>query len=383
MEIKTVEEINQYIGSTVNPSDNPDTVYELYSVPSFESQHPEIIKGEDIGSSKITVEEGDVLVCKINPRINRVWIVKRHTSYPLLASSEWIVIRNRDIDSNYLKWYFSSPTFRNLLVSQVAGIGGSLTRAQPKQVAKYPVPVVGKEEQRRIAALLDKVSDLITKRRAQLDKLDLLEKARFVEMFGDQRTNPKGWKTGRIRDVVNEVKYGTSRPAVEGGTYKYLRMGNITFDGHLDLNDLKYIDIPEPEIEKCIVRKGDVLFNRTNSKELVGKTCVFDLDEPMVIAGYIIRVRVNERVIPEYLSAVLNSQYGKQTLSDMCKAIVGQANINAQELQNIAILIPPIELQREFALFIHRVNRLVSNVTDGIKKLETLKKALMQRVFIV
>lgn len=383
MEIKTVEEINQYIGSTVNPSDNPDTVYELYSVPSFESQHPEIIKGEDIGSSKITVEEGDVLVCKINPRINRVWIVKRHTSYPLLASSEWIVIRNRDIDSNYLKWYFSSPTFRNLLVSQVAGIGGSLTRAQPKQVAKYPVPVVGKEEQRRIAALLDKVSDLIAKRRAQLDKLDLLEKARFVEMFGDQRTNPKGWKTGRIRDVVNEVKYGTSRPAVEGGTYKYLRMGNITFDGHLDLNDLKYIDIPEPEIEKCIVRKGDVLFNRTNSKELVGKTCVFDLDEPMVIAGYIIRVRVNERVIPEYLSAVLNSQYGKQTLSDMCKAIVGQANINAQELQNIAILIPPIELQREFALFIHRVNRLVSNVTDGIKKLETLKKALMQRVFIV
>ena len=185
MEIKTVEEINQYIGTTVNPLDNPDTVYELYSVPSFESQHPEIIKGEDIGSSKITVEDGDVLVCKINPRINRVWVVKWHTSYPLLASSEWIVIRNCDIDSDYLKWYFSSPTFRNLLVSQVAGIGGSLTRAQPKQVAKYPVPLVGKEEQRRIAALLDKVSDLIAKRRAQLDKLDLLVKAQFVEMFGD------------------------------------------------------------------------------------------------------------------------------------------------------------------------------------------------------
>ena len=71
-----------------------------------------------------------------------------------------------------------------MLVSQVAGIGGSLTRAQPKQVAKYPVPLVGKEEQRRIAALLDKVSDLIAKRRAQLDKLDLLVKAQFVEMLG-------------------------------------------------------------------------------------------------------------------------------------------------------------------------------------------------------
>ena len=209
MEIKTVEEINQYIGTTVNPLDNPDTVYELYSVPSFESQHPEIIKGEDIGSSKITVEDGDVLVCKINPRINRVWVVKWHTSYPLLASSEWIVIRNCDIDSDYLKWYFSSPTFRNLLVSQVAGIGGSLTRAQPKQVAKYPVPLVGKEEQRRIATTLDKVSDLIAKRRAQLDKLDLLVKARFVEMFGDPVTNPYGYPVHQLSDYIEFLTSGS------------------------------------------------------------------------------------------------------------------------------------------------------------------------------
>lgn len=282
-----------------------------------------------------------------------------------------------EVEKNYLFYFMPSALKR--IEEKTPFV--TVKHLSARELNKVSVPLPPLKEQRRIAALLDKVSDLIAKRRAQLGKLDLLVTARFVEMFGDQRTNPKGWKTGRIRDVVNEVKYGTSRPAVEGGTYKYLRMGNITFDGHLDLNDLKYIDIPEPEIEKCIVRKGDVLFNRTNSKELVGKTCVFDLDEPMVIAGYIIRVRVNERVIPEYLSSVLNSQFGKQTLSDMCKAIVGQANINAQELQNIAILIPPIELQREFALFVDRVNRLVSNVTDGIEKLETLKKALMQKFF--
>ena len=238
------------------------------------------------------------------------------------------------------------------------------------------------EEQRRIAALLDKVSDLIAKRQAQLDKLDLLVKARFVEMFGDQYTNPKGWETGTIRDVVSEVKYGTSRPAVEGGAYKYLRMGNITFDGHLDLNDLKYIDIPESEIEKCMVKKGDVLFNRTNSKELVGKTCVFDIDEPMVIAGYIIRVRVNERVLPDYLSAVLNSQYGKRTLADMCKTIVGQANINAQELQNIAILIPPVELQCQYSQYIYQIDKVVISIKRSLEKLEVLKKSLLQQYFM-
>lgn len=244
---------------------------------------------------------------------------------------------------------------------------------------EIPLPPLG--EQCRIAAVLDKVSGLIAKRRAQLAKLDELVKVRFVEMFGDPVSNPKGWNNGTIRDVVSEVKYGTSRPAVDGGTYKYLRMGNISFDGHLDLSDLKYIDIPDSELEKCMVRKGDVLFNRTNSKELVGKTCVFDLDEPMVIAGYIIRVRVNKKVLPIYLSAVLNSQYGKQILADMCKAIVGQANINAQELQDIAILIPPIELQEKFSNSVETVKKSKLTIQQSLDKLEVLKKALMQQYF--
>ena len=282
-----------------------------------------------------------------------------------------------EVDKNYLFYFMPSALKR--IEEKTPFV--TVKHLSAKELNKVVVPLPTLEEQCRIAALLDKVSGLIAKRRAQLDKLDLLVKSRFVEMFGDQYTNPKGWETGTIRDVVSEVKYGTSRPAVEGGAYKYLRMGNITFDGHLDLNDLKYIDIPESEIEKCVVKKGDVLFNRTNSKELVGKTCVFNLDEPMIIAGYIIRVRVNGRVLPDYLSAVLNSQYGKKTLADMCKAIVGQANINAQELQNIAICIPPVELQQQFSRSVNQVNKLASNINCGLEKLETLKKAFMQQYF--
>ena len=150
-------------------------------------------------------------------------------------------------------------------------------------------------------------------------------------MFGDTVTNPKGWEVGTIRDLVSEVKYGTSKPAVDNGKYIYLRMNNITYSGCMDYTDLKYIDVEDKEIEKYVVRKGDVLFNRTNSKELVGKTAVFKEDTPMIIAGYIIRVRPNERSNPEYISGFLNSSYGKRTLLDMCKAIVGQENINAQE----------------------------------------------------
>ena len=189
-ELKNIEDINQYVGASINPLNTPEIVYELYSVPSFDSQYPEIIKGSDIGSTKVIIEEGDVLICKINPRINRVWVVKHHTKYPLLASSEWIVVRNNKIDSNYLKWYFSSPAFRKLLVSQVAGIGGSLTRAQPKQVAKYPVPIPDFSVQQTISSILDKLDFLISLRKQQLAKLDELVKARFAEMFGDPKDNP-------------------------------------------------------------------------------------------------------------------------------------------------------------------------------------------------
>jgi type I restriction enzyme S subunit len=257
--------------------------------------------------------------------------------------------------------------------------------AQPQiirsTIEKIEIPLPPLDEQKKIADELDKISHLIAKRKSQLEKLDLLVKAKFIEMFGDPVENPMGWKQGIIRDVVHEVKYGTSRPSVDEGKYSYLRMNNITYGGQLDLSNLKQIDIPNDEYEKCVARNGDVLFNRTNSKELVGKTCVYNIDEPMVIAGYIIRVRTNEKVIPIYLSSVLNSKYGKNTLFEMCKAIVGQANINAQELQNIKVLIPPITLQNQFADYVEKVERMKANMKNGLINLETLYKSRMQEYF--
>ena len=170
-------------------------------------------------------------------------------------------------------------------------------------------------------------------------------------MFGTPFVNEKEWDSKKIGEVVTEVRYGTSKPAVDGGKYPYLRMNNITDDGYLDLNNLKYIDIPDEEIEKCIVRKGDILFNRTNSAELVGKTAMYDLDEEMVIAGYIIRVRLKSCLLPEVLSQYMNLKPVKMLLHSMAKGAVNQANINAQELQGIEVYVPNIELQQEFIAF--------------------------------
>ena len=279
------------------------------------------------------------------------------------------------MDIKFLSYFLSNRGFADV-------ISGS---AQPQIVRSTLINIdiikPPLEEQKRIADILDKASNLIELRKQQLEKMDLLIKSKFIDMFGDPVTNPKGWEKGTIRDVVSDVKYGTSAPSVENGKYIYLRMNNITYDGHLDLSSIKYINVSDNEVEKYVVRKGDILFNRTNSKELVGKTCVFKEDIDMIIAGYIIRVRVNEKVNAEYLSAVLNSKYGKNTLFDMCKAIVGQANINAQELQNIKIIIPPIELQNQFAEFVEKVEKQKAVMQKSLEKMEMNHKALMQEYF--
>ena len=237
------------------------------------------------------------------------------------------------------------------------------------------------DKQAEIIEILGKAESIILKRRKELAELDNLIKARFVEMFGIYPANQMGWETGKIRDTVADVRYGSSRPAVDGGKYPYLRMNNITYGGELDLSDVKRIDVPENELNKCTVRRGDVLFNRTNSKELVGKTCVYDRDEMMVLAGFVIRVRVNDRVLPEFLSAFLNTDFSKKTLSEMCKAAIGQANINAQEMQNIGLYLPPLELQRQFVQFKKQIDKSKVVVQKALDEAQTLFDSLMQQYF--
>ena len=247
-------------------------------------------------------------------------------------------------DPQYL-WYAIQSKVSDL---NVKGTGSTFKAISKSTLTDTEVLLVPLDAQKNIASVLSNVENSILFRKEQLTKLDELIKARFVEMFGTYPDNPFGWNTGKIQDVVSNVRYGSSRPAVEGGKYPYLRMNNITYAGELDLTDTKRIDVPDSELDKCTVQRGDVLFNRTNSKELVGKTCVYNRDDMMVLAGFVIRVRVNERILPEFLVAFLNTAFSKQMLLGMCKTAIGQANINAKEMQNIGLYIPPIALQEQF-----------------------------------
>ena len=280
------------------------------------------------------------------------------------------------VDTNYLYHLCCGTNWTAGTNKAVMGLTLNKATLLEKEI---PLPDIN--EQHEIATKLDKIDALIAERQQQLGLIDQAVKSRFVELFGVYPLNPKGWETATIRDIVTDVRYGSSRPAVDGGKYPYLRMNNITYGGELDLTDTKRIDIPDNELDKCTVRRGDVLFNRTNSKELVGKTCVYNRNEMMVLAGFVIRVRVTERILPEFLSAFLNTDFSKRMLLGMCKAAIGQANINAQEMQDIGIYLPPTELQRQFVQFKEQTDKSKLAVQKGLQELEILKKSLMQQYF--
>jgi len=288
-----------------------------------------------------------------------------------------IQVNENICDPQYL-WYAIQSKVSDL---NAKGTGSTFKAISKSTLTDTEVLLVPLDAQKNIARVLSNVENSILFRKEQLSKLDELVKARFVEMFGTYPDNPFGWNTGKIQDVVSNVRYGSSRPAVEGGKYPYLRMNNITYAGELDLTDTKRIDVPDSELDKCTVQRGDVLFNRTNSKELVGKTCVYNRDDMMVLAGFVIRVRVNERILPEFLVAFLNTAFSKQMLLRMCKTAIGQANINAKEMQNIGLYIPPIALQEQFVDLKKQTDKSKVEVQKALDQTQLLFNSLMQQYF--
>ncbi len=283
-----------------------------------------------------------------------------------------------EIYNKYLFWFLKGKTeFLNSL-----GRGATFKEISKTIVEKIEIPLPPLETQKQIAKTLDTAADLLAMRKQQLAELDNLIKSTFYDMFGDPGTNEKGWETGIIKDLALKIQYGTSEKAsLENLPYPILRMGNITYQGDMDFSDMKYIDLSEKDKEKYLVHKGEMLFNRTNSKELVGKTAVYREEKPMAYAGYLVRLVPKEMANSELISAYLNSLHGKKLLLKMAKNIVGMANINAQELSRIEIFIPPISLQNQFAEIVTKIEEQKALVKRAIDETQYLFDSLMSEYF--
>ena len=351
------------------------SIADLSKCDKYISQTKEKITKKAVEESGIHIIPADTVIMSFKLSIGKVAITQKalFSNEAIMAFIDKKVV---SISPQYAFYLFSAQNWD--AGTNRAVMGSTLNKAT---LSQYRVLIHDVQTQAEIVERLDKLSDLIRHRRQELQKLDDLVKSQFIEMFGDPVLNPYNWPIVNIGEIAIDVRYGTSKPAVEGGQYPYLRMNNLTYEGFLDLSNMKYIDIPDDEIEKYIVRKGDILFNRTNSIDLVGKTCVFDLDEAMIIAGYIIRIRLNDKLLPVVFSNYMNLPVLKKRLRNMAKGAVNQANINAQELKSVRIYLPPIKLQNQFAAFVEQTDKSKFRIKQSLEKLEMLYKSLLQEYF--
>lgn len=166
----------------------------------------------------------------------------------------------------------------------------------------------------------------------------------FKKFFEEIHKSP--FPIERLKDSISYLQYGTSeRATVEPVGTAVLRMANMQKDVW-DLKKLKYLQVSQKEKEHYLLKKGDLLFNRTNSKELVGKCTEFDLDGEYIFASYLIRVRLNtKKLLPQYVTAFLSSNLGRMQIDAVSRQIAGMTNVNAEEIKDLLIPIPSIDQQ--------------------------------------
>ena len=327
--------------------------------------------------------------------IGRAAIFRGLQDYPeAVADSHITVIRSNDaVDPAYLFNFIRSPAMQNNIVNMQSGSTNQV-ELNRREIVSAKIPLAPLLEQRRIVGKLDGILAHTARAQKELDRVPVLVsryKKRLLELaFSGELTSDwrdkNGVPTGtevELREVAEDFSYGSSKKSSREGRVPVLRMGNIK-DGELDWSDLVYTSSPD-EIEKYRLRPGDVLFNRTNSPALVGKTALFTGERDAIYAGYLIRVRCGPKLMPAFLSYCLNSPLGRAYSWRVKSDSVGQSNINAKKLAAFRFVLPSLEEQKEI---VHRVDlslawlhRLTSDQDRARKSIPKLDAAILSRAF--
>lgn len=260
------------------------------------------------------------------------------------------------------------------------GTGSTFKAITKSKLHEFKIPLPPLETQRKIVAILEKAEE--TKRlRMHADELaDRLLQSVFLEMFGDPAKNLKGWDKGYLGDFFSGVRYGVSIKSSMKG-YPIIGMGSISYDGRIDWNNLPKVDISPDVFQKEMLKKYDLLFNRTNASDLVGKTGIVTKEIDAVAASYLIRLRIKPSHNPYFVWGLMNSPYFKAMFRQRCKKAVNQANINSKELAAFPALFPHPPLQQKFAQIVEKVEAMRQNQKQSRQEIDNLFNALMQKAF--
>lgn len=292
-----------------------------------------------------------------------------------------ITAKNNCSDFKYLYYALISKT--NEL--NVKGTGSTFKAIKKTTLEETQIPLPPLPEQRRIAAVLDQVSSLIALRKAQLAKLDLLVKARFVEMFGDPVKNEMGWNIVSL-DEIAEISSGITkgRKTKEQDLKKvpYLSVSNVK-DGYIDVSHVKTILATQNEIKQYKLLPYDVLMTEGGDPDKLGRGAIlYQPPENCIHQNHIFRVRFDKNKInPVFFEEYLKHPAAKKYFLKCAKQTTGIATINMKQLSSLPVLLPPLEHQHVFSQFKQDTLKLKLAYNQTLEKLEILMKSLSLEYF--
>jgi type I restriction enzyme S subunit len=326
------------------------------------------------------LDEGDVVVGR-RGEIGRCAVVGPNEKGWVCGTGSFFVRPSPNLDSQFLALLIRSPEYRERLEN--LSTGTTMKNLSNTALVSLAISVPSIPEQHRIVAILDEAFDGIATAKANAEK-NLQNGRALFESYLQSVLRNKKWKWKTLGELCDDVEYGSSAKSKAEGGVPVLRMGNIQ-NGKLDWENLVYTD-DKAEIQKYLLKHNDVLFNRTNSPELVGKTAIYKGEMPAIFAGYLIRIHRKEDLLDaDYLTYFMNSQiafdYGKTVVISS----VNQANINGTKLKSYPIPAPSLSDQKVIVAKLNDLSeetqRLQSIYQQKLTALDDLKKSLLHQAF--
>ena len=364
----------------------PDSEYRMAGVKCYGEGvfHRETVRGSEMSASQVTPLVPGALI------YNRLFAWKESFAvvppefdgYYVSSEFPQFIPDTKRISAEYLYLFCTrEATTRAVNAASTGSSAVSRNRFKEEQFLGFEIPLPPLFEQRAIVARWHKARSAISAAYRRVDVRKSTIDSRFFSDLGlkspDTLTVQKAfavlwadflrWGVGfnfrnqsgadlsrgkypvvELNSLLDLVQYGTSEKAnTSGDGVAIIRMNNIV-NGELDFAHLKHIRMPKTEVEKLKLKDGDILFNRTNSKELVGKCAVFHAEGEFVFASYLIRVRaIPDKADPDFLAYVINSPIGRQQIDALSRQIIGQANVNSKELRGLQISLPPLAVQEQ------------------------------------
>ena len=331
------------------------------------------------------VRAGDILVSTVRPNLNAVAVVPDDLD-GATASTGFTVLRpnKRKLSGDFLFHWVRAPAFTPEMIKPAAG--QNYPSVSDKIVKASKVPLFPLDEQRRIAGLLDQADALRRLRFRALEKLNTLGQAIFHEMFGDLRTNERGWQEGvTLRDLAEVVSGITKGRKVKTEVLRkvpYLAVSNVQ-DRFLKMDVVKTIDATEDEIDRFRLYRDDILLTEGGDPDKLGRGTLWKEQLPECIhQNHVFRVRVtDDRVRPAFLSWQLGSERGKAYFLRSAKQTTGIASINKTQINAFPMLLPPPELQKQFEERLNGLEARLGTYKNANIQLENLFASLQHRAF--